>query len=183
MGMLESKDHITAEHCRNVARLAVKLGKACGFKRKELHDLEFGALLHDVDKLKVPNELFEKLRNGSQLTKEDYEILIKHASLQGTIPFEDKMPRIAQDCQRLHHENFDGTGYPNGLKGDQIPLHVMVLQVADTYDAFTLELPIRKGQTKDQTLFTLRQLAGTILNPELVEKFIRIMTPETVEPS
>lgn len=174
--MLESKDHITAEHCRNVARLAVKLGKACGFKGKALRDLELGALLHDLDKLKIPNELFEKLRNGSPLTKEDYETLAKHDSLQGTLPFEDKMPRIVQDCQKLHHENFDGTGIPNGLKADQIPPHVMVLQVADTYDALTLDLPGRKAQTKDQALYTLKQLAGTLMNPELVDKFIKMMT-------
>ncbi len=173
--MLENKDSITAEHCRNVARLSLKLGKACGLNRKELKKLEMGALLHDADKLNVPDEIFDKLRGGIPLTNEDNHILIEHASLNGAIPFEGEMPKVVQDCQRLHHENFDGTGGPKGLKGDQIPFAVRILQVADTYDALTLNLPGHKGQTREDALHSLQRIAGTVLDPEVVDKFVQIM--------
>ena len=183
MGMLEDKDRVTAEHSRNVARLSVMLGKAYGLDRKELRDLELGALLHDMDKLNVPEEIFEKLRSGSQLTKEDYAVLYEHSTLQGPIPFEEEMPRAVQDCQRLHHENYDGTGGPERLKGDQIPLTVRILQIADTYDAFTISLPGRKGQSKTQALSKLKEFSGTVLDPYLVEKFIQFMVKEKEQKS
>ncbi len=177
MEMLENKDTITAEHCRNVARLSLKLGKTCGLKQKDLKELEMGALLHDADKLNVPDEIFDKLRSGVPLTNEDHRILFEHASLDGTIPFEEEMPRVVQDCQRLHHENFDGTGSPAGLKGDQIPFAVRILQVADTYDALRLNLPAYKGQPRGDALDSLQRISGTVLDPKLVKKFVQMMGP------
>lgn len=175
IGMIEGKDHTTAEHCRNVARLSVALGAACGLKGRDLRDLEVGALLHEADKLNVPIEVFEKLRSGTALSQEDCNLLIKHSLRHGPIPFEDKMPRVVRDCQTLHHENFDGTGGSAGLKGEQIPLPVRILQVADTYDALTLSLPGRKGFSKQQALTKMERLAGSVLDPQLVEKFRQLI--------
>lgn len=181
LGMIEGKDHATAEHCRNVARLSVLLASACGLKARDLRDLEMGALLHEADKLNIPDEVFEKLRSGTALDKEDCAILTGHASAKGEIPFQDRMPRLVQNCQRLHHENYDGTGSPKGLKENQIPLPVRILQVADTYDALTLNLPGHQGQSREEALVSLRRLSGTVLTPELVETFIKIMEQEKEE--
>ena len=179
MGMIEDKDPVTSEHSRNVARLAVRLGEACGLKGRKLRHLEFGALLHDADKLKVPDEIFLKLRSGSGLSKEDVTLLVEHSSIQGTYPYEGKMPQYVEICQKLHHENYDGSGSPKGLSGEQIPLAVRILQVVDTYDAYRLNLPGHKGQTKSQALANLKQLSGTVLDPQLTEQFIKIMKKNT----
>ncbi len=182
MGLLEAKDHITAEHSRNVARLSLKLGESCGLTRRELAELELGALLHDADKLNVPDEVFDKLRVGSPLSEEDVRILREHASLEGEIPFAKEMPQVVRDCQRLHHENYNGSGTPHGLKGDQIPLPVRILQVADTFDALTLNLPGRRGQSRQEALRSLQEYAGTILDPRLVTRFTALMQGPSAHP-
>ncbi len=182
MGLLEDKDHFTAEHSRNVARLSLKLGESCGLNKKELAELELGALLHDADKLNVPDEIFDKLRVGAPLNEEDLRVLREHASLEGEIPFAKEMPKVVRDCQQLHHENYNGSGTPNGLKRNEIPLSVRIVQVADTFDALTLNLPGRRGQSKHEALRTLGEYAGTILDPHLVTQFTQLIRGHSARP-
>jgi len=176
LGKLEDKDSLTAEHSRNVARLSLKLGKALRLRKKELRDLEMGALLHDVDKLAVPDHLFEKLRKGTPLDREECLSLHEHDQhWQEDDPLLADMPQVVQDCQRLHHENYDGTGVPMGLRGSKIPLPVRIIQVADTYDALTLNFPARPGMKKEEALRSLQDLSGAVLDPELVDRFVQLM--------
>ncbi len=182
MGLLEAKDQATAEHSRNVARLALQLGASCGLKKTELAELELGALLHDADKLNVPDDIFDKLRRGAPLSEEDLRILREHASLEGEIPFVKEMPHVVRDCQQLHHENYNGSGTPHGLKEDQIPLSVRIVQVADTFDALTLNLPGRRGQSRHEALLSLKDYAGTILDPHLVAQFIELIRSPSAYP-
>jgi len=176
LGKLEDKDCITAEHSRNVARLSLKLGRALGLRRKELRELEMGALLHDVDKLAVPDHLFEKLRKGTPLDREECLRLHEHDQYwKADNPLLAEMPQVVQDCQRLHHENYDGTGVPMGLRGSKIPLSVRIMQVADTYDALTLNLPARPGMRKEEALRALQDLSGAVLDPKLVDCFVELM--------
>jgi len=178
LGMIEAKDHATAEHCRNVARLSVQLGREVGLSPRRLRELEQGALLHEADKLRVPDPIFDKLRGGRPLSVAETRLLLDHAAIPGEIPLAHALSRTVRECQELHHENYDGSGAPGRLAGDRIPLAVRILQVADTYDALTLSLPNRPGLDRDQALAELRRRAGSILDPALVECFCGILASE-----
>jgi len=169
---VEHRDKYTAGHCQRLAWYSVSLGMTLGLARRELLALHRGGFLHDIGKIAVPDAVLHK--KGS-LSKEEWVVMRGHTfkgedicrpmkTLQGVLP-----------VIRSHHERWDGGGYPDGLKGEEIPLVARILQVADIYDALTTVRPYKGAHTPAEALKILEQeSAKGWRDPELVRVFCRL---------
>ncbi len=175
LAALKCKDDYTWGHSLRVAYFCVSVGKEMGFSTDELYELEVSALFHDLGKIGVPDAVLKK---PSRLTDEEFLEMKLHPSKSFEIlqdfPIFDKMAINA----KYHHERFDGRGYPEGLKGEDIPLFSRIILIADTFDAMTSTRPYRKGLPFEVAFAELREFAGTQFDPMVVEKFISCMTKE-----
>lgn len=169
IGMIESTDRYVKGHGFRTARYAVPLGHAVGFSPAELNDLCLASLLHDIGLLTVPRDLLDK---EEPLTDEEYALVQSHpragAESLAPIPF----LRIPALWIAHHHERWDGFGYPYGLRGELIPLGARILAVADTFDALTSPQPYRPPVGRAAAARLLHALAGSQLDPHLVEVFL-----------
>lgn len=175
LSALKCKDDYTWGHSLRVAYLCVSVGKEMGFSTDELYELEVSALFHDIGKIGVPDAVLKK---PSRLTDDEFLEMKLHPSKSFEIlqdfPIFSKMAINA----KYHHERFDGRGYPEGLKGEDIPFYARIILIADTFDAMTSTRPYRKGLPFDVAFAELREFAGTQFDPQIVEKFISCMTKE-----
>jgi len=164
---IESSDSYTYGHCERVAEYAVAIAGAMGHSQVELDTVRIGAYLHDLGKIHVPHEILNK---PGRLTDEEFEVIKRHpewglALLRGMeLPW-DVVPMI-----RWHHEKFDGTGYPDGLVGDDIPVNAQLICCADVYDALTSDRPYRDAMTPDAALEMMTRNRGW-WRPEVFEAF------------
>jgi len=178
---IEQKDNITSNHCSKTSHYALKLGCNVGLNESDLSLLEVSATLHDVGKINVPNEI---LRKPTTLTTEEYEIIKRHsvwgAEIVETFLLEEntfaQMDLLAQTI-RHHHERYDGGGYPDGLKGEVIPLLSQIISVADAFDAMTSDRTYRKAMEEEEAIEIIQNESGKQFHPSLVEAFIRLFTP------
>jgi putative nucleotidyltransferase with HDIG domain len=165
---IDARDPYTLGHSTRVARLSVKIGEALGFSRRELEDLEVASLFHDVGKLKTPDYVLLKngplnpleLRDMSEHSEHGAAILSRAKSLQKYMP-----------AVRHHHEWFNGEGYPDGLRGEDIPLHASIIAVADAFDAMTSSRPYKNPRSLDDALSELARYAGKQFDPRIVDVF------------
>jgi diguanylate cyclase (GGDEF)-like protein len=169
---IDSKDSYTRQHSQQDADLAVELGSAMGLAQEPLRALRIAGLLHDVGKIGVPDHLLKK---PGSLTDEECRMMQEHVVLgkliiQGVPNLQDVVEAVY-----THHERWDGTGYPQGLKDEEIPLLGRVLAVADAYSAMILDRPYRKALSHEEAVAELRRCAGTQLDPELVEPFVSLL--------
>lgn len=175
---IDARDPYTLGHSTRVSKLAVKTGQALGLPPAELEDLEISSLFHDVGKLKTPDYVL--LKDGPLDTEEHREItshceqgasiLSRASSLQRYIP-----------AIRHHHEWFDGRGYPDGLRENDIPLHAAIIAVADAYDAMTSVRPYKLSRSHEDALQELQRYSGTQFNPLIVEAFMSAMDSDSVD--
>jgi len=175
IGALEAKESHLSGHAATTMHYSVEVGRKLGLGADEIAGIKLGALFHDVGKIGVPESLLSK---PDELTDEEWVEMRAHptigASLLGNVPMLDRIRPIVL----AHHENFDGTGYPAGLKGSEIPLAAQIISVADSYDAMTSERPYRIALRPKQALRELRANAGTQFNPVVVEAFIQVVIEE-----
>jgi len=169
---LNLKDHETSDHCTRVSRNSVLLGEALSLSAFELKNLKWGAYLHDVGKIGIPESILLK---PADLTPEERAIVRKHPVMGFTMLRGIKFLGYATDVVLSHHERFDGTGYPSGLRGTDIPLHARIFAVADTLDAMTSERPYRPAIPLTDAIRELEQGAGKQFDPEIVS--IALGTP------
>lgn len=165
---LDAKDHYTAFHSIQVARLSTIIAGLVGLSNTKIENLEQAALFHDIGKIGIPGSILNK---KAALTPKERKVISKHphrgANIIQNVPFlHDKIPII-----RYHHENFDGTGYPYGLRGEEIPLEARILRIADTYDAITSDRPYRTAKSPHEALVILVENRGTFFDPVLVDLF------------
>ena len=165
---LESSDPYTHGHSRRVARHAANIAKQMGLSGGEIAKIRAAGAMHDVGKVETPTAVLHK---AGRLTDEEFDIVKRHpvdgADMVATLD-DDELTAIV----RHHHERLDGTGYPDGLAGDEIPLGARILAVADTFDAITSTRPYRQANPHKKALDILRTEAGTQLDPEAVKAFI-----------
>ncbi len=163
---LEMRDDETQGHALRVAALAVELGRGIGMSDEELVHLRRGALLHDIGKMVVPDAI---LRKPGPLTEEEWAVMRRHP--ENGREFLRKVAYLepALDVPYAHHERWDGSGYPRGLAGEEIPLSARVFAVADAFDALTSDRPYRKAWPEEKVLAYVRSHAGTQFDPEVVE--------------
>jgi len=169
---IESKDRYTQGHCERVADYACMLAEQVGFTGHDLVWFRMGALLHDVGKTEVPAEVLN--RPGS-LSAEDWALMQRHTTEGHRIVSEIGFPWDIGPMVRNHHERYNGTGYPDQLKGEEIPLSARVLAIADIYDALTTTRSYRPAYPVDDALRIMAEDAGKIIDPELFEIFQRLL--------
>jgi HD-GYP domain-containing protein (c-di-GMP phosphodiesterase class II) len=176
---IDAKDNYTSAHSERVGGFARITGEALGLSRSRLQTLEWAGLLHDIGKIGVPEQILNK---PGVLTPDEFEQMKKHSS----IGYEVLKP-VAQfepvlDAVRYHHENYDGSGYPQGLAGEQIPLDARIIHVVDVFDALTTTRPYRAAYEIPQAIALLEEGAGHVTDPEITRLFIdtlrRFMTAD-----
>ena len=170
LGSLAAKERSTQGHSDATMQHALAVAKALGLGPDEIAAVNLGTLFHDIGKIGIPEHILLK---PSALTEEEWAEMKTHpvigANLISEVPNLERIRPIVL----AHHEHYDGTGYPNGLKGDQIPLAAQIISVADTYEALTSTRPYRQALAHAEAVAELRRVAGTQLNPIVVESFIR----------
>jgi len=167
---LDLRDKETEDHSRRVAEMTVNIARKMGMSQEDLVHVRRGALLHDIGKMGVPDTILLK---PGQLTKKEWAIMHRHPihALEMLSPIEYLRP--AQDIPYCHHERWDGTGYPRGLKRETIPLAARIFAVVDVYDALTTDRPYRKAWDSEDALRHIRQEGGRHFDPQVVEMFFR----------
>jgi putative nucleotidyltransferase with HDIG domain len=173
-----ARDHETIGHSFRVARYAVTLAERMRLGGETLTAIEWGALLHDVGKIAVPEGV---LRKSGPLTEEETRVMREHPRrgyqmLRGLL-----FLGTALDVVLSHHERWDGRGYPNGLVGDTIPLSARIFAVVDTYDAITSDRPYRSARSHAEAVEELRRVAGSQLDPAVVQAFLAIPEDELAD--
>ena len=175
---LDAKDNYTFGHSMRVAYFSLVTGTEAGLTKDEMYDLELAAIFHDIGKIGTPDAVLNK---PSRLSEEEFQIMKKHPENSYEILKDFPMfEKIAQSA-RLHHERFDGKGYPHGLKGEEIPTAARIILIADTFDAMTSTRPYRKGLPYEVAYEELIQFSGTQFDPHLVKMFIQGMKKEALK--
>src|SRR4029078_921669 len=165
---IESKDHYTQGHCQRVAFFACVLADSTGMDSRSLFWFRLGALLHDIGKIIVPTEVLNK---AGELSAEEWEIMERHPESGLELVSDIDFPGDVRAIIRNHHERWDGTGYPDGLAGEAIPLAARILCVADVYDALTTPRSYRPGLTHARAAEIMRSSPGQF-DPQLLETFL-----------
>lgn len=172
---LDAKDQYTYEHSTRVAYYSLTLGKELGLSETQLYDLEMSGLFHDLGKIGTPDSILNK---PTRLNEEEFEIMKLHPIRSGDILEGFKDFKEVAKIVRHHHERYDGRGYPNGLKGEDIPLFSRILLIADTFDAMTSSRAYRKGLPYSTAFSELEEFSGSQFDPGLVSLFIEGMLKE-----
>ena len=160
--LIDSKDNYTKKHCENVSRYALLLGKGLGLEKDDLDIIEIGAMLHDVGKIGIPDYILIK---NSSLTYDEFELMKRHVTIgEALLPNEgyDKIKNMI----RSHHERIDGRGYPDGLKGSNIPYFARILSVADAFDAMTTQRSYNNPKTLDEAFNELLKVSSKQIKNE-----------------
>jgi putative nucleotidyltransferase with HDIG domain len=169
---VEEKDEATEGHCHRLERLAIRTGERLGLPAQRLIDLSYGAYLHDIGKVRVPDEILGK---AGPLTDEEWAEMRRHPCHGGEMLREKGFLKDASKIVVAHHENFDGTGYPEGLRGEEIPIEARIVAVVDAYDAITSERPYQPALAKKKAIEELRFGAGSQFDPRVVRAFLSVV--------
>lgn len=169
---VDLKDPYTSNHSQRVARLAVWLARELELSEAEVERVRIGALLHDLGKIGVSNEI---IRKPGKLTLEEYRSIMKHSEVGADIIEPLEILGDSAAMVRHHHEHWDGSGYPDGLAGRAIPLGARIILVADAFDALTTDRPYRKGTSPEKALEVVRANAGVQFDPDVVRALERIV--------
>ena len=169
---IESKDAYTRGHCERVADLSCALARDVGFDDMTMFWFRIGAVLHDVGKIAVPSEILNK---PGRLTPEERVIMEQHAAAGAELLSSIDFPWDILPMVRGHHERWDGSGYPDGLAGEEISLSARIVCVADVFDALTTDRPYRRGFTRDEALMMMAAERGKTFDPDLFSRFERII--------
>lgn len=166
---IDAKDQTTHGHVRRTQIYAVEMGKLLNVSESDLRALHAGALLHDIGKLAVPEYILNK---PGKLTEAEFAKMKIHPTVGGDILKRVNFPYPVEDIVRYHHEKWDGSGYPKGLKAEQIPLIARIISVVDFYDATRCDRPYRKGMKREDSLALLNRMVGSAFDPKVVQKFV-----------
>jgi len=172
---LELKDHYTGEHVERTVYYATELARALSLSKNEIERIKQASILHDLGKIGISDKILLK---NSKLSKDEFEEIKRH-------------PRIGVDIIRpiqflhglipyilYHHERWDGKGYPNGLKGEDIPIGARIIALADVYQALTSDRPYRKAFSKEEAIKIIQEGAGTQFDPAIVNVFLKVLQNE-----
>lgn len=162
----------SAAHCNRMKELAIIFGKSLGFTDEKINELSLLALLHDIGKITIPKSILEKPGN---LTKDEWKVIVDHCKIGYNIANSIPDLRSIANLILSHHERWDGQGYPQGLKQNEIPLLSRIVAVLDAYDIMTNDSPYKKAITREEAILELNRGAGSQFDPEILEKFKNIL--------
>ncbi len=168
--MLDAREHATGAHSQRVQDITCMISRDFGIKEKQLDDIRQGALLHDIGKIATPDAILLK---AGPLNEAEWKIMRQHVVTGYELISKSPDLKDSAELMLCHHEAFDGSGYPNGLKGEQIPLGARVFTLVDAYDAMRSDRPYRKGMTREAAIEEIRRRSGTQFDPTVVEVFMR----------
>jgi putative two-component system response regulator len=166
---VDAKDSYTEAHTERVASRARLLGATAGLQGKDLDDLYRGGMIHDIGKIGVPDAILLK---PGPLDADETAIMRRHPAIGEQIARPLRSAANLLDIIRHHHENFDGTGYPDGIAGEEIPLLARIVAISDAYDAMISDRPYRRGMATEKAAAILRERAGLQWDPTLVPLFL-----------
>ncbi len=170
---IEGKDPYTHGHCERLADYSARLGEQLGLPEEQLTALRRGGVVHDIGKIAVPDSILLK---PSKLSEEEWRLMREHPLVGERICAPLKSFRSVLPIIRHHHEKFDGSGYPDGLRGQSIPITARVLQIVDVYDALTTERPYKRAFSSTEALQTMKEeVAKGWWDPEIFEQFERLI--------
>jgi PAS domain S-box-containing protein/putative nucleotidyltransferase with HDIG domain len=169
---LEMRDGDTEGHSERVTEMAIQLARLVGIKESDLVDLRYGALLHDIGKMGIPDTILLK---PARLTEEEWVIMRKHPTLSKEMLESIEFLKNSLDIPWCHHEKWDGTGYPRGLKGEEIPLMARVFSIIDAWDALRSDRPYRKAMADEEALKIIHDGVGKNYDPFVAEKFYQLI--------
>lgn len=173
---LSLRDHETDEHSRRVVELTLKIAKIYGLSETELESIRRGALLHDIGKVGIPDEILNK---PGPLSNEEWIIMKKHPLFAADMLQPINFMQESLEIPLYHHEKWDGTGYPYGLRGDAIPLSARIFAIADVFDALLSQRPDRDAWTKEEALQYLFENRRKHFDPQLIDFFFKHFVEET----
>ena len=174
---VDAKDRYTKDHSKRVSELSVMLAKEIGYDEERLRILEYSGLLHDIGKIGIPEQILNK---KGKLTEVEFSTMKKHPETGATIISQSTLLRPLAPIVRGHHENFNGTGYPDGKKGDEIPEESRILRMADYFDAITSKRPYRPPMDPDTAMEILHRERGQAFESQLADTFMEIVEQEGI---
>jgi putative two-component system response regulator len=169
---MDLRDHETEGHSFRVTGLTIDLARAYGIPEDALVHIRHGALLHDMGKLGVPDGILHK---PDKLTEEEWVTMRKHPQFAYDMLYPIEYLRPSLDIPLCHHEKWDGSGYPKGLQGNQIPIAARMFAIVDVWDALTSDRPYRAAWNKEDALTYIREQSGKHFDPDIVELFFKIL--------
>lgn len=169
---IELKDPSTKGHCDRVAVYALMIADAMGIPKETQRQIKFGSWLHDCGKIGVSEFI---LNSTGRLTDPEFETMKMHTYWGADVAEKAHLSEVARNIIHHHHERYDGTGYPDGLSGEAIPIETRIVSAADIYDALTMDRPYRKGYPCSEARDMVRALSGTSLDPEIVKVFVAVI--------
>jgi putative nucleotidyltransferase with HDIG domain len=175
---IDAKSNWTAGHSERVTEVALKIGQNMGLDQKKLDDLHRGGLLHDIGKIGIPPEILDK---AGKLTDEEYQLMREHVRIGARILEPIEAYGAVIPVVLHHHEYYDGSGYPDGLKGEGIDLGARIFTVADHYDALISDRPYRAGLPREKVIGFITEDSGTKFDPNVVKAFLEVMAQEDME--
>jgi putative nucleotidyltransferase with HDIG domain len=169
---LEARDQYTAGHSRRVMEYSQSIGQRMKLDKQDIEDLKRSALLHDIGKIGIPDVILKK---QGKLTEEEYAVIKTHSERGASILKHIKSFKHLVPAVYYHHEQFNGEGYMEGVKGKDIPLHARIIAIADTFDAMTSSRSYRRALSFRTALSELERKKGTQFDPDIAEIFIEIL--------
>lgn len=169
---LDLRDKETEGHSRRVTDMTVKVARAMGIRDENLAHVRRGALLHDIGKMGIPDSILFK---PARLSNEEWSVMKRHPVLAYQMLSPIEFLRHAIDIPYCHHEKWDGTGYPRGLKGDEVPLSARIFAVIDNFDALSSDRPYRPAWAKEKIIAYLKDLSGSHFDQKVVGVFLEML--------
>jgi hypothetical protein len=174
--ILDERDHYTAVHSQSVAKLAVKIGQQMGLPEGEIEKVDIAAKVHDIGKIAVPDSIL--LKPGS-LNEDEWAVMKKHPVISAELIEGLSIYSHVADAVRHEHEHWDGSGYPDGLTGEDIPLLSRIITAADVYDALSTDRPYRKAYSSDESIKIIRATSGKVLDPRVAEALEKVLANQS----
>jgi putative two-component system response regulator len=173
---VEARDHYTTGHLRRMEDYSEQLARAAGIKGEELTAIRYGAILHDVGKIRISEALLNK---QDVLTPEEFAQIKRHPEYSAQMISHMRFAPRVTPIVLGHHEKWDGSGYPHGLKGKSIPIGARIVAIIDAYDAMTTDRPYRMALTRQEALRRIQARSGIQWDPELVTLFCSLFASHT----
>ncbi len=178
VSIVEKRDTYTAGHSTRVADYAERIAKAMGISQERIHILHRAGMLHDIGKIAIPDSVFLK---PSKLTQEEYKLIQEHVIMSYEILNKISLFDDIKEIVRDHHEHYDGSGYPRGLRGDETPILAQILTLADSFDAMTTDRIYKGRKSVQEALDEIERLSGKQFNPEIVQVALQALKDVKIE--